>query len=425
MQNSRILSGALATTLTALAALGALAAAGTAQGNGNKKLPRWKIDPYTKNDPKLMEKLGYVSYGPFEFGQQGDKPVTTEHIDQTLSYAEIIWVETKHFKIGSSLDAWTVPANDAKIRAKIRDELTRLAEKIPGLDPKTKMLNPWLRLHLNAQRMEETYAEMLDWLGVEEEEFPAGRQDVVIGKGRYMGMGPYLGQDGKYVILTFNKQSVYSDYMRTYVGRVTNFTQRWNFKIVNSLLFAMGADMDGGKYKDDTALHCHLVFNVVHNLIDGYRFYAYDLPVWIKEGLAHWFERRVSPRYNSFDQDEGSVAEMKHIENWEAETRSLIANRKGSPFSDAFTWREYGQIKFDDHVLLWSRWDYLLREFGKEKFSQFMLRVKGRVDPNTWMSDQSDLVGAVRDALQDVYGLSPLTFDERWKDWVKANYKSQ
>ena len=47
--------------------------------------------------------------------------------------------------------------------------------------------------------------------------------------------------------------------------------------------------------------------------------------------------------------------------------------------------------------------------------------VKGRVDEN-WSADQSDLVGATRDALREAYGLSPLNFDDRWAEWVKANY---
>ncbi|MCC7061691.1 MAG: hypothetical protein IT456_02735, partial [Planctomycetes bacterium] len=32
------------------------------------KLPKWRIDPFTKNKPDAMTKAGYVSYGPFPFG---------------------------------------------------------------------------------------------------------------------------------------------------------------------------------------------------------------------------------------------------------------------------------------------------------------------------------------------------------------------
>ena len=55
-------------------ALGALAASAAAQApTGREKLPKWKIDPYTKNEPAALTKAGYVSYGPFPFGNLGTK----------------------------------------------------------------------------------------------------------------------------------------------------------------------------------------------------------------------------------------------------------------------------------------------------------------------------------------------------------------
>lgn len=385
--------------------------------------PRHKIDPYTRNQPEALAALGYVSYGPAEFGTRGSKVVTTDDIEKDLAYAELRWIETAHFVIGSTLRTWSVPL-EPDIRAKIRGELDRLNERGIRVSAKKRELDPWLRLHLIAMRAESTYAEIQDWLKVTDADFPASPDTVVSGQSRYMGYGPHLGQKGKYLLLLCDDAGTYQDYLKRYVGRDSRLGQRWHFKDTGSLFYGVSAESDEGRLKDDTALHCNIVFNVVHNCLDGYRHYSYDLPVWIKEGLAHWFERRVNPRWNSFDQNEGSLADMKPLWRWEPKTRQLLAAGKGTPLAEAYTWRDYGQIGFDDHVLLWSRWDFLLSQ-GKDKFAGFMMRVKGRIDPVTWRPDPNDIVGATRDALLEAYGLTPLTLDEKWKEWVLANYPAQ
>jgi hypothetical protein len=91
------------------------------------KIPKWKLDPYTKNKPEALEKAGYLNYGPFNFGNLGPNPVSSEHIEKHLGYAQILWVETKHFRLGSNLQAFTVPV-DPEIRAKLRAEWLRLPQ---------------------------------------------------------------------------------------------------------------------------------------------------------------------------------------------------------------------------------------------------------------------------------------------------------
>ena len=389
------------------------------------KVPKWRIDPYTQNDPEEMAKFGYVSYGPFPYGQRGEKEVTTADIEKHLSYEQILWVETAHFRIGLMLDDWAIPT-ERKTKGKLRAEITALQEKTGNkkLKPKTRKLDRWLRLHLYAARLENLYAEVSDWLGVKDTDFPTDPDAVRIGQGEYMGMGPYLGQTGKYLVFVGEAKTSVNDYLKHFTGRDTPSGQRWNFKLPGSLIYAIATEMEDNRLKHDTALHANIVYNVTHNLIDGYRFYSYDAPVWIKVGIAHWFERRVSPKWNTFDLTEGSAGDRKNAWKWEPLTRKLITNGKVTPFSEAYTWRDYGQIGFEDHVAMWSRWDFLF-SLGKEKFGKFMKHIKGRVDPKTYHANDSDLVGAARTGLQDAYGMSPLLLDERWAEWVKANYSSQ
>jgi hypothetical protein len=399
-----------------------IAAVATAQA-AKDKTPKWKIDPYTKNDPELMAKAGYESFGPFPFGNMGDKVVQSSQIEASLPYVQILWVETKHFRIGLNLPAWPVPM-DPETRGKVRKELEELQKVLPGINAKTRTLDPWLRLHMNAARLERLYAETSELFGVKDEDFPQDPNKVVNAPGkRYMGYGPYMGMKDKFLVLVFEKQSPYQQYMKAYVGRDTQHPQRWHFKETSSILISFACEDDQFPRKHDTALHCSLAFNVSQNLLDGFRYYAYDLPVWIREGFGHWNERRISPDWPSFDQNEGAVADVKMISRWEPYCRQLIANHKVTPFPEVAAWRDFGNIKFDDHVAVWSRVDFLI-DLGQDKWQQFLFGIKGRVDAE-WKPDQKDLVGATREALQQAYGLTMLDFDAKWAEWVKTKYPAQ
>lgn len=404
-------------------ALFAVVTAVPAQGKPNE-IPKWRIDPYTKNDPEAMKKAGYVSFGPFQFGNLGaDKPVDSTQIDASIEFIQILWAETAHFRIGLNLPAWTVPL-DPETRAKIRGELEELKKVMPSINPKTRTLDPWLRLHLTAYRMEKQYRDTMTLYGVKDEDFPADEGQVLVTPGaRFMGYGPFLGMKSKFLVFVTEKQGSYQVYGKRYLGRDTKHPQRWHFKETGCMLIAMSCENDEFPRKHDTALHCALAFNVAHNLLDGFRHYSYDLPVWIREAIAHWHSYRISGDWPSFDQNEGALADMKMISRWEPYCRGLIAAGKVTPFPEVVGWRDFGNIKFNDHVAIWSRLDWLLSQ-GPEKWQKFLFLIKGRVD-DKWKADQSDLVGAMRDALQQAYGLSLLDFDTKWAEWVNKNYPAQ
>ena len=398
--------------------------AGSGELSAQKRRDKWKIDPYTNNDPKLMAAAGYLNYGPFEFGALAADKVSSTDIAGTLEYVDIIWMETAHFRIGVELPQWSVPT-EAATKKKLRAELTELKKVLPKVNPKTRRLDPWLRAHLTAYRMEKLYAETMALFGVVDASFPQDPDKVMIGpKDAYMGYGPYLGMRDKFLLLVVEKASTYQQYLKKYVGRDSKWPQRWHFTDVSSLLFACPTESDDFPIKHDTALHCALAFNVSQNLLDGFRYYAYDLPVWIKEGFGHWNSRRVDGRWASFDQNEGSVADMKRLSKWKAYAKNTLSKtKKYAPFPTVAGWRDFGSITFNDHVMIFSRIDFLMSQ-GPEKWQTFLRTVKGRVD-DQWRPDQRDLVGATREGLKSAYGLSFLNFDERWKAWVKDTYPSK
>ena len=407
-------------TVWLLAAL-ALGSAATAQKGGNSKEPKYRLDPYTKNEPEALKKAGYVRYAPFDYGDPvGAIPHTTDDVDKALFFDKILWIETAHFKLGTSLDTWNVP-EDLETKRKILAELTRLSERIPNINKTTKILDPWLRAHLFAMRLEDVYKQFQEVIGYADKDFPPDPKSITTG-GKFMGYGPYLGQGGKYCVFIANKATSYGEYLNKFIGKSYVMDQRHNFKLQkDSLFFGTAADIDKGDKKHDTAIHCRVVFNVTINLLDGYKHYSYDLPVWLREGMGHWFERKVSPRWNSYDKDEGSDADARDTTDFEGEARKLVTVNKFTPFSEAGKWRHYGDIKFNDHVACWSRIDFLFAT-DKKKFAEFIEVMKSMVNPKTFIADNSNMVDVQRDALLKIFGMSARAFDEKWKEWVLKNY---
>ena len=373
------------------------------------RLPWWKVDPHTRNDPELMAVAGYESFGPFGFGGTSTQSTLTSTIDRELDPVRILWVETAHFRIGSSLETMVAPTGRDE-RNKIRNELTRLAKRLPRVSPASRRIGPWLRLHLLAQRMEELYGSFQNWLGVTDADFPADTAAANrLPEAQYMGQGPYLGQPQKYLVLVLEEQDQYSAYMRRFFGQDPEFSHRWNFADVGSLFFGTAAELQDRRFKNDTALHCHLAFNVTRNLIDGYRYYAYQLPVWITEGVSHWFERRVSPRWNTVSESIGTMGDRRSVWQWEKLAGELAIEADSPSFRDVYTWRDAADLGFEDHVLIWSRIDFLMAR-GQEPFARFMSRLKKR--------SSRDVLALTRQALDSAYGLNVVGLDDAWIEWL-------
>jgi hypothetical protein len=389
-----------------------------------QKLEKWQKDPFTKNDPEKMAAAGYLNYGPFAFGNLASDTVTSTQIQASLPFTNIIWMETEHFRIGVELPTWSVPTA-APIGKKIRAELTELKKKLPSIDPKTRKLTPWLRAHLTAYRLEKLHAETQALFGVSDDQFPSDPSKVFAEPGKtYMGYGPHMGMRGKFLLLVIAKQGPFRQYMEKYLGRPSVQPQRWHFVESSSLIYTCTLESDRYPLKHDTALHCALAFNVSQNLLDGFRSYAYDLPVWIREGFAHWNGRRIDGKWPNFDQNEGSLADMKTTSKWKPYAKSLIGKtKKYAPFPTVAKWRDFGDITFNDHVMIFSRMDYLM-SMGQKKWQTFLFTVKGRVDAE-WNIDQTDLVDATREGLKKAYNLTFLNFDDKWRAWVKETYPSR
>lgn len=366
--------------------------------------------PYCKGDPALMEKAGIVSHGGFEFG----KEESTAKVDAVLPSADIRWIESKHFELGFALAPHKVKPEE---KDKLRAELAKLQAVLPLVDPKAKVLDPWLRTHLYAQRAEEVWDRWLEIFQVKESDFPA-KGYVWDMKSKYMGIGPYLGQNSKYEILILPSEAALQQYLQSQFGLLIKKTQRWNLPAKDTLSVSIGAGTEN--LREDEGLHGHLAFNLAINLLDGYKHYSYDTPIWIREGLAHFMEREITQRYNTFDSAEGGVAEMSRKVKWEPEVKKLLAAGKLPRLAEVLSMREYSDLTLARHYAVWSMTDFLIRTKPAE-YARFNESLHGIMDDKGY-ADSSNLLEVHRDRFREIFGWSYAEFDRVWMEWIGLNY---
>ena len=386
-----------------------------AQRNKGKKHD-WRLDTYTLRDPKAMRRLGYKSFGPFPWGDDH----STELIEQRLgSTVRLRWVETRHFRIGSSLPAWKPTSGRGKKRKavakQLRSELVELAKTLPHLKPKRiKVWDPWLRLHVYAMRLERQRAEFLRRLGPQRVRSATANQPG--NKWDHRGLPP------KFAVLLLGTTAQLEAYLAQFLQLRQKFGTRHVFRKNNTPLFVTTA---ANQLWDDTALHAHVVFNVTHLFVRSYNGNFYRLPVWIGEGLAHYFARQVDDRWSNYSQAPASESEMRYRDDWPIVTTLLAKSDNFRAFPKLIRLFEFSDLRFRDHIALWSRVAWLMNdeehEFG---LGTFLNGIKGlRTAKGLTLDSEPALLRAQEKALQAAWGRSSDEVDPAWKKCVLAKRK--
>lgn len=382
-----------------LASLLALTAAGAARAQGHGRCT------VCDNDPELLAR-NETGHGPFPFGRSD-----TEAIEKELFWHPV-WIETRHFRLGLDLPGWRIPEKERKA---YRAELTGLQKKWPAINPKTRVLDPWLRAHLLADRVERFYATFQELVGRDEASFWDEEAN------RMLGLGPYLGMHDKYEIMVFQEEGPFREYMQRTWGLTYVKPQRWNNVDRKCLWFGM--NLQSEHVRHDQHLHNLVLHNLAINLLNGYLFYGYDMPIWIKEGLAHWAARRNDPRFNAFDTVEGAFVAKKSLERWAPEVRKLVARDEAASFAALLRRMSFAELSFEDHLVVWSKVQFLI-ETDREKFGRFLTALKSRRTKDGY-PDGSNLDDAQREAFKDIWGWTLQQAERRWVDWVLETYPSK
>jgi hypothetical protein len=403
-------SAASAAAAAAILAAGALAVQEKDKGSGGED---FRLDPYTKNLPEALARAGYVAYQPFRFADS----LSTEDLEQTLGDGvEILWIETEHFRIGSSLPEYEVEDREEKER--LRGELERLRLKIPAVPAKVpRKLDPWLRAHLYAQRCEDFHAEFARIFAADRAQWPRGPGQTV--QGEYRGEGPYFGMSDKFTVLLFEKESSYGRLREKFLrGGGGAFSARHLFIGSGSMLFA--AHVQGSNFDKDTPLHCALVYNLTFNFVDGYKYYTHAAPLWFTVGLGHALARKVSPKVNYFTDERSYGADDKDQWDWPPRVQARVKNEVWTTAQRLFDLADVTKIEYVHHMMDGPRLAALLRERADGGRAN-LAAVNGRlVEGRTPTADE--IAAANEKALRLAFGFDAAGFDAAWAEWAAKTY---
>jgi hypothetical protein len=163
---------------------------------------------------------------------------------------------------------------------------------------------------------------------------------------------------------------------------------------------------------DDEALHRNLIHNATHLLLSNAKpeqFLGNRKAGWIDEGVAHWFEDKLTGKCTNFCFEEVLLQPGAGFKGgrWRAPVRRLIDAGQGKPFAE-LSQLNTDQLTFEDHAIAFAYVDFLLTERGGAKFRDLIALAK------------RDL--PMREALQSVYGWNPLTIEPVFRQWVKDHY---
>lgn len=375
-------------------------------------------DPYTGGEADALAAAGYVSLGPFEFGTNHN----TATVAELLGTEPLAWIETAHFRIGCALSPLEVKGKEEWSRDwidKTRRELTELKKLLPRVNPRAKVLDPWLRAHLTAWRLEQLYAEVLANLGLREEWFPKEPGDPRDPE-HFRGLGPYLGMQQKYEVLLLRRSASHARYTRAFQGQEIGEPIRYHDGAFGCMYWGASEETADGLFAIDMALHAHLVFNVAHNLYTGYRAFGHDLPAWLSIGLGHWHARRVSPRFPTYDRRDDSDRDPRSA-FWEWDQRVWGMTKHGvfEPLATFLERDKPGEFGLEQHIESWALVDFLLTTKKAATF-RFLHQLKAPFHGRTRFPTPQELQTRQRDALRDAFDCDAAGLEQQWRDHVLA-----
>ncbi|HEX5052501.1 MAG TPA: hypothetical protein VFZ65_12060 [Planctomycetota bacterium] len=370
-------------------------------------------DPYTEGDEAALRKAGYVSLGPFPFGSGHD----TTAVENLLGTEPLHWIETAHFRIGCALSPLRLKGGEEDWVAKTKGELKRLSKRLPKLKPDTKELDPWLRTHLIAQRLEDLYAEVMELLGVTDASFPEVPDDPASPE-TFRGLGPYLGMPQKFTVLLLLRNSSHARYTRAYQGNEMADPLRYHDIPFGCMYYGGAEETANGLFANDLALHTHLVFNVAHNLYSCYRSFSHELPAWLPAGLAHWHARRVSPRFPTYDRkDDRDRTLRSNFWEWDKRAPGLLANNAFEPLSAFLNRASIGEFTLEQHIESWALADFLM-DAKKEAFMAFLRAMKDPFHQRLRTPSRREVEVRQHDLLVSIFGVDADGLEKQWRAYV-------
>jgi hypothetical protein len=303
-------------------------------------------------------------------------------------------------------------------------ELEALGKLLPGVKPRARQLDPWLRLHLYAMRLEQHYAAFQALVGVTDADFPA--TPLPAGEIGPRGQGPYLGMRGKFLIMLCHKASTLGRYAHAAAGQQQASGQPFAhyFLDTGSIFYGTHTEIVDGRLADEHKMHCHVIFCASQALIMGYQGFHYHLPAWLVQGLGHWFSHRLDPLEHTYRTDKERYAPDVDP-HWHRNVLGLVKNAAGQPLRDLCRIQHSHQLEVIDVMTAWSRVDFMLARHP-ETFKAFFAATKAPIrgtpagpPPFATVLRQQDA------AFLAAWKQAPDAFDVEWGEFVRKTYRKR
>jgi hypothetical protein len=373
------------------------------------------VDPYTKGKPELLERAGYASMGPFLFSEG----IKTQDVEESLGGVRVLWVETAHFKLGSMLRTYRRCTDDLEEK-QLAEELHRLSKKLSRVRPQARELDPWLRLHLYAQRLEDEYADFEARAGVTDADF-TGKPTGDTNPDHDMGPGRFLGCAMKFTVLLtengtqldrFARRWLKSPETAWYIADLQGGS--WFFGAAAEVMQKAGAPLD-------SALHALVATGVAECFMYGYRDTSTTRPIWFLHGIALAFGRKAEPRWSVYlPRDSEGPEDQTWL--WEERVNGLVTNKFVPTWDEMFAWKDPNALEPRGHMTAWSRVAWLM-ETDATGFQKYLHAVTNPIESDPKQAaGPEDEPERQRKISAAVLGKTPAELDEAWRKWVRRKY---
>jgi hypothetical protein len=323
---------------------------------------------------------------------------------------EWLYLETVHCRIASSMGEQSLGKKD---RVRMADELIELRLYFPTLPAVPKKLSAEMYLFLIGLRLEKLYTNVQQVFQVKDSDFPSSRA-AQQGQGAYMGDGPYLGEREKFEFILHAKVKTHEEFTYQQRGLRVRDSVRWHNRSPSKLILSMPTE--DSDIRQDRWMWPHLAHNAGHMMLDGYKFFAYDAPLWLAEGLALYLEKRIEPESWTREGGEGVFFERERSKEWAAEVMKIARKGKHTPVANLMRAMGPADLDRNAHLTAWSITEFLIK-VHPEKYALLIGNLKAQLDEQGYPTGRN-MLDLQRKQFKEIWDWTPRQMEEDWRMWA-------
>ena len=142
-----------------------------------------------------------------------------------------------------------------------------------------------------------------------------------------------------------------------------------------------------------------------------------------KESLGVYV-RRIDPRWVTSAGHDHRKNRRENDWKWEPRVRNLVNNDFFASTEEMFTWQEYADMNERDHMVAWSKLDWLMR-IAKGDREAFLASMCTPSSTDGEAGTKAELLARQKRALLAHFGLTPQELDKAWARWVRRTYRKR